>query len=176
MKQSVAILTNFVHADPAYSLNRTVQDQITMLVAHGYRPRVLVQQAPTWSEPPEAYGLESVELIQLPAVYVPSQIEKDPDFDSDIEKLHSKLRTALEGIDIVLTHDIIYQPAGLKLNIAGRQVARELPAIRWFHWIHSATSPYQLHRDGILSDLHIGLLDQKWPNSNAVFFLSLIHI
>ena len=170
MKKSVAILTNFINADPAYSLNRSVQDQITMLVTHGYRPKVLVQESQAWNDPPEIYGHDHVELVQLPAVFVSNDIVKDENFDKDLQKLSAALLVALAEVDIVFTHDIIYQPTGLKLNIAGRRVGQELSGIRWFHWIHSATSPYRLLKDGVLSEQHVELIEQKWPNSHPVFF------
>ena len=168
--KNVAILTTFFNADPAYSLNRSVQDQLKMLVTHGYRPKVLVLESGAWNDPPEMYGHEHVELVQLPSVSVSNQIERDEKLDDDVERLYVSMKEILKKTEVVFTHDIIYQPSGLKLNIAGRMVANLLPNIRWFHWIHSATSPYRLHKDGFISEQHIGLIEEKWPNSSAVFF------
>jgi glycosyltransferase involved in cell wall biosynthesis len=168
--KKVAILTNFFNADPAYSLNRSVQDQIKMLVTHGYRPTVLVLESPEWKDPPQMYGHSDVELVQLPRVSVSNQIEEDERLDDDVQHLYQAMEEALKEVDVVLTHDIIYQPSGLKLNIAGRKLAARFPGIRWFHWIHSATSPYRLLKDGVISEQHVELIEQKWPNSNAVFF------
>ena len=170
MKQ-VCILTNFSSNDSAYSLNRVVQDQIKMLVKHDYKPIVIVAESPVWSNPPENYGLEGVTIKQIPNVPVSNEVKSDETFDQDIASLKIAIGEALKGVDVVLTHDIVYQPAALKHNIAVRKIAKENPQMRWLHWIHSATSPYTLiNLRQFFKDEYASVLQDKFPNSFYIFF------
>lgn len=166
--RNIAILTTFVGSDPAYSLNRVVQDQITMLTRHGYRPRVLVFESGCWQDPPEMYGHPAVDLYQLPNVPPPGDPAADAGFDRDVELLTDALRHALAEADVVLTHDIIYQPSALKVNLAARLVADDFPDLVWLQWIHSATSPHHLHRGQPVDDVRKQALQRPWPNSFPV--------
>jgi glycosyltransferase involved in cell wall biosynthesis len=168
--KKVAILTTFTSADPAYSLNRVVQDQLTMLVEHGYKPKVLVRQGSFWDNPVEVYANPNGEIVQLPNVPVYNEVKMDETFEEDVKNLFVAIDEALADVDVVITHDIIYQPDGLKFNIASRKVAKQRPNIIWLHWIHSATSPYTLREMGVLKDEHIETLKEKWDNSYPVFF------
>jgi len=166
----VAILTTFSQGRSAYSLQRVVQDQLAMFVKHGYEPVLLVVASDYWSEPDEYFAHERVTVIQYPEVKWISQVDEDKEFLADIEILREALHEALSEVDVVITHDIIYLPLFLKLSIACRHVARELPALKWLHWIHSATGPYQLKAVGMASILYADVLAQKWPGSHPVFF------
>lgn len=163
----IALFTNFSSADAAYSLNRVVQDQIKMFLHNGYEDvRVLVAEG---FEPVEMYA--EVQLFHIPNVPCHNEIRKDESFDSDVENIYQSLSKALEGVDVVLTHDLIYQPACLKHNLAARRYAQEHPEIKWLHWIHSATSPYTLQAlMGIFEDKYIELIRKEFPHSFYVFF------
>lgn len=165
--KKVAIFTNFSSADPAYSLNRVVQDQIKMLLHNGYEDvTVLVADG---FEPVDMY--EHVKLAYLPNVPCHNEVKKDDSFDDDIEYLYQSLKTALKDIDIVLTHDIVYQPACLKHNFAARKFAQENTKVKWLHWIHSATSPYTLQSlMGIFEDKYLELVRKEFPNSFYIYF------
>ena len=167
----VAILTNFSSNDSAYSLNRVVQDQIKMLVKHDYKPVVIVAESPVWDKPPENYGLEGVTVKKIPNVPVQNEVKSDETFDQDVASLKVAMGKALEGVDVVFTHDVVYQPAALKHNVAARQIAKERPKMRWLHWIHSATSPYTLiNLRQFFKDEYASILKDKFPNSFYVFF------
>jgi len=167
----VAILTNFNSCDQAYSLNRVVQDQIKMLTKAGYEPIVIVAKASLWDNPPENYGLPGVELRYVPNVPVSNEVKTDETFDQDVISLRSAIAEALEGVDVVLTHDIIYQPAALKHNVASRMIAKEKPNLLWLHWIHSATSPYTLiNLRDYFKDEYLNVLQTPFPNSFYIFF------
>ena len=169
-RPTVAILTTFDQGRSAYSLQRVVQDQLAMFVKHGYEPVLLVVASDYWSEPDEYFAHEGVTVFQYPKVKWISQVDEDKEFLADIEILREALHGALSEVDVVITHDIIYLPLFLKLSIACRHVARELPALKWLHWIHSATGPYQLKAKGMASILYADVLAQKWPGSHPVFF------
>lgn len=166
MDKKVCIATNFNSADPAYSLNRVVQDQIKMLLIGGYKPVVIVSEHFT---PIEMYS--KAEIRKIPAVNVSNSIKKDETFDADVEKLTKSFAEHLKDIDIVITHDFVYQPAALKHNIAVRQVAKDNPNIKWLHWIHSATPPYTLSNlRPIFKDEFLKIFEKPFPNSNYIAF------
>jgi hypothetical protein len=166
--RNVAIFTTFSQADEAYSLNRVVLDQIKMFTQNGYKIKVIV------ADPFVATGgylNPGVTLARIPIVAVHNEVKKDETFDSDVDRLESALNKILEGVDVVITHDVIYQNACLKHNFAARRVASKNPNIKWLHWIHSATSPVTLAnlRD-YFSDEYLSLVADPFPNSKYVFF------
>lgn len=166
--KKVAIFTTFNSADPAYSLNRVVQDQIKMLVRNGYLVKVLVAEGFT---PVEMYAHESVELFYIPNVPCHNEVKLDPTFDQDVDLIEQSLDQALKDVDVVITHDIVYQPAALKHNFASRRYAKKNQAVKWLHWIHSATSPMKLSLLlNIFSKEYTDLVITPFPNSYYVFF------
>lgn len=166
--KNVAIFTTFADYSTAYSLNIVVQDQIKMLTRNGYTPVVIV------SEPfkaPEGTPYDQAELRRIPMVPVHNEVKKDESFDEDVDNLVKGLEVALEGIDVVITHDVIYQNAALKHNFAARKYAEAHPEVRWLHWIHSATSPATLNNlRPYFNDEYLNLVTKKFPNSYYVFF------
>lgn len=165
-QKRVVILTNFNSCDPAYSLNRVVQDQIKMFVRHGYNVKVAVAD----SFVPEGI-YKHVELIKIPNVPCHNELRKDESFDSDVEALYQVFKKEFKDVDIILTHDVVYQPAALKHNFAARKFAKENPEVKWLHWIHSATSSYTLQAlVGIFEDAYIDLVRTSFPNSFYIFF------
>lgn len=166
--KSIAIFTNFSSYSEAYSLNRVVMNQIRMLIDHGYKPTVIVGK---YFEPVQDYANPNVILKRIPDVPVYNEVQMDATFDQDCLAIEKALGEALEGVDVVLTHDIIYQPACMKHLIAAKRIAKRRPEIRWLHWIHSATSPYTL-RDlkPVFVDQYANLIREKFPNSFYIFF------
>ncbi|MCK9370336.1 glycosyltransferase family 4 protein [Candidatus Dojkabacteria bacterium] len=167
-KKRVAIFTNFSSYSEAYSLNRVVQNQIRMLVDHGYKPVVIVGMN---FQPVQDYADPAVDLRRIPDVPVSNNVEMDSTFDQDVTSLEKALSSALEDVDVVLTHDIIYQPACVKHLVAAKRIAERRPDLRWLHWIHSATSPYTLQNlRPLFVDEYANIISKKFPNSFYVFF------
>ncbi len=164
-RRRVALCSGLRGSRPAYSLNRVIQDQLVMLLKHGYRPRLLVHEAEYWREPEWPFSDAAVELVQIPDAAIPTG--KPASARQNEEILHSLLE-ALAGIDVVITHDLIYQSPAHLLHAAIR-TANLRPDIKWFHWIHSATSPRLLKRGELASDALAVLERQGWPNSHPVF-------
>lgn len=166
--KKIAIFTTFSDASEAYSLNRVVQDQIKMFVDHDYKISVIVADG---FMPTGMYSHKNVKLEYLPIVPVYNEVKKDDSFDSDVKDLESSLEKILDGIDVVITHDIVYQNACLKHNFAARRVANNHPNIKWLHWIHSATSPETLaNLRPIFGDQYLDVIKTEFPNSLYVFF------
>lgn len=166
--KKVSIFTTFADISEAYSLNRVVQDQIRMLLAGGYSPRVIVAET---FQPKGIYADERVEIVKIPIVPVHNEVKKDPSFDEDVQQLTVALEEVLKDTDVVLTHDVVYQNAALKHNFAARKVAEKYPNLRWLHWIHSATSPVTLaNLRPYFTDEYLNLVSKPFPNSYYVFF------
>lgn len=167
MPQKVVILTSFSDFQAAYSLNIVVQTQIKMLLLNGYEPTVILHES---AEPEGIYAHPGVKTEFIPNVACHNEVKKDETFDQDVDDMEKKLFEILKDKDVVLTHDIIYQPACLKHNFASRRVAKKLPNLKWLHWIHSATSPQLLTQlKPIFQDEYINLIQTPFPNSLYIY-------
>jgi len=167
--KKVAILTTFTGVDEAYSLIGVVQNQIRMLVSSGYNPVVIVREG---FRPEQTFAFPQVDLKYIPNVPCSNFISEavDESFKADVEKLKDSLVESLKGVDVVITHDLIYQPESLKLNFAARQITEKVyTKIRWLHWIHSATSPQTLGNELKQNDSYFDIISRKFPNSFVVF-------
>ena len=164
----ITIFTTFSEISEAYSLNRVVQDQLKMLLNSGYTPSVIVADS---FEASGIYADPRVTLKRIPFVSVHNEVKKDETFDDDIKVLELSLEEVLKDTDVVITHDVIYQPAALKHNVAARRVAEKLPGLTWLHWIHSATSPMTLiNLKPYFEEEYVNLLTKPFPNAYYVFF------
>ena len=135
--RKVAVWTSFRSADSAYSLNRVVQDQIKMLLYGGYEPTVFVAKG---FIPIEAYALPGVKLFYLPDVSTSNEGILPENWENDVAEYSRALAIGLADIDVVLTHDLISQPAHLIHNLAARHLAEQYKDLRWLHWVHSVFS------------------------------------
>ena len=143
--KKVAVLTDFFDPDFAYSLVSVASNQIKMLLRAGYSPRVLVDDHfPDPEKQPERvpYPWNSVELFRLPSIPRSNFVELHEGWQSDLEKMTVAMREGLKDIDVVMTHDVIYQPAQLLYQLAARRIAEERNGSLWFlNLTHSATTP-----------------------------------
>lgn len=135
----ICIITTFYNYDQAYSLCNCVEDQLRMFCDHGYKIKLIVDEAFTspggyWNHPNITYGL-------IPGVQRSNEGELNDKWAEDVEKTYQALKQELEGYKVVIGHDITLQPAHLIHNIACRRLAEERKDIRWLHWSHSATAP-----------------------------------
>lgn len=138
-----------------------------MLLLNGYEPTVIVHDS---FKPEGIYAHAGVKIVKIPNMPVHNQVKKDETFDEDVNALEKRLKEILKDQDVVITHDIIYQAACLKHNMAARRVAKELPNLKWLHWIHSATSPQLLSMVvGIFEDEYVKLIQTPFPNSKYVY-------
>lgn len=160
--KKVGILTTFCSFDRAYSLCGVVADQIKMFLANGYKPIVIVTEA---FKDDEVYPFSEVELRKIPVIFCSNEGQLPDNWKEDAEKLKNSLREILKDIDVVIAHDICYQPAHLIHNIVCRELALEFPNIRWLHWIHSATSHSILCNKAEVRDK----ICQRFPNSFLVY-------
>lgn len=167
-KPKIAILTTFRDDDPAYSLCNVVNDQLKMLVSHGYEPKVLVTEG---FKPSRGYGHERVKILHMPDQNRANTASVDETFDEDTQKLLKAYREHLKDVNIVITHDIVYQTDALKHNVALRLYQKEREDLRFLHWIHSATSPLALAElRPYFKEEYQKVAQNMFPHSYYVFF------
>ena len=159
--ETVAILSDFYSADPSYSLNIIIEGQIAMLASAGYSPIAIAEDI---FVPERAWKLAEMR-------HIPSHIKRGNSitfhegWEEDVAKIREALDVALDGVDVVLTHDMIYQAATLWINMAARQYAKDHPNVTWLNWVHSVTpSPVWNQRDDRLAPAQV-----HFPHSKTVF-------
>ncbi len=163
----ICLFTTFSDFQRAYSLNIIAQTQIKMLLLNGYSPTVIVHDT---FVPEGIYAHPNVKIEKIPNVPCHNEVKKDETFENDVALIEKRLREILKDIDIVITHDIIYQNACLKHNFAARRVAKDFPNVKWLHWIHSATSPLLLNMlRPIFADEYVNLVQTPFPNAKYVY-------
>ena len=161
------LFTSFSDYSKAYSLNIVTENQIKQLLLAGYSPTVIVHDT---FQPEGMFAHPSVTLEKIPNVPCHNEVKKDPTFDADVDALEKRLMEILKDGDVVITHDIVYQNACLKHNMAARRVADKLPGVRWLHWIHSATSPQLLSMvRPVFSDAYANLVTKPFPHAYYVY-------
>jgi len=158
--KNVAILTDFVGHDPAYSLCGVVANQVKMLVANGYKPKLIVRS--DWNVEEYYPGAEGLSVN--PGEIGSNVVNITEKSREEIESLAGQLRLALDGIDVVLTHDLIYQPNMWKYHVAGRFISTVRPDLKWIHWVHSSTDLGTVSKMGKFRDK----CQETFPNSRLV--------
>lgn len=159
--KKVFILTNFSTYLKSYSPIIVVSEQIKMFQRAGYEPIMITTEG--WS-PPEDSIFHNVHTEHL----YPSGAHDTVDdiFEQDIVDIYARLNEIIPDGSVVITHDLIFLPDYVKHNIAARRLAEKKPAVRWLHWIHSATSPNTLIQErSIYGEQYKELLLSKFPNS-----------
>jgi len=154
----VAILTDFISHDPAYSLCGVVLNQVKMLTDH----EVTVFVRKGWSGEHPYRGVET--RVIDPGKTGSNVVEIDENSDQEIQALALQLAEHLRDTDVVLTHDLIYQANMWKYHVACRLVAELHPDIRWIHWVHSSTNLDTVSQTG----KYVTALSGQFPNSQLV--------
>jgi len=158
-KPRVAILTTFHDHDPAYSLCNVVADQLTMFTDAGYAVRLFVTEQ--FKNPQGVWAHELVDLRHIPVVQCDNDGNLNDAYQAEADKMEQFLAKELDGIDVVLTHDIIHQPSHLIHNIACRKFADKREDLRCLHWVHSASAPQVLCNKPEVRDF----IASKFPHS-----------
>lgn len=133
----IGILTDFISHDPAYSLCGVVLNQLKVLEPD-HDITVFVRADPTKFA--EDYGLAD-RIVELdPGETGSNKVIVTPESDAEIEYLTAQMVTHFEGIDVMLTHDIIYQANAWKYHVAIQRYAKINPDLTFIHWVHSSTA------------------------------------
>jgi len=164
--KKITIQTTFRDADPAYSLNRIVKGQIQMLLDNGYQPIIIVAKG---FKPIEEYA--KVKCVEIPDVPVSNDITIDKTFDEDIKELKKVFLPILQETDVMITHDLVYQPAALKHNIAVRELLRDNDvSTKFLHWVHSAAQPAMVQQIRGGGQPYLDIVNMPFPNSLYITF------
>ena len=162
----VGILTDFINHDPAYSLCGVVLNQLKMLRMTHIPVEVTVFVRADPNVFTEAYGSYSDRIVQLnPGKTGSNTVDVTNESDAEIEDLYDQFILQFNGIDVMLTHDLIYQANMWKYHVAARRYAAEHP-MRWLHWIHSSTAWDVKGQTGKFEKE----LEGKFPNAKLVAF------
>ena len=134
----IGCVTTFYNFDSAYSLTSVVKNQLLSLVKHGYKPVLFVHDNfKDDSKVPEGVEVRKV-IPRFHLVDYGGNQKLADDFWEQVKTAQQALEEHLKDIDVVLTHDWIFQGWFLPYNLAMRQSNLKC---RWLHWIHSAPSP-----------------------------------
>lgn len=170
-----AILTDFVSHDPAYSLCNVAWNQLRILAAR-YKdpPRLIAREG---YKPP--YKVPGVDVLYLdPGELGQNVVEVKPSSEAEIKSLYQQMATALKDIDIVLTHDLIFQANQWKYHVAARRLANERPDMQWLHFVHSATAwdvagktkKYQRELQGVFPNSTLAVFHSEEFNRKASMY------
>jgi len=160
MTRTISLLTDFGYPDSTYSLNIIAEEQLGMLHRAGYEPRGVVDEG---FEPQRNW--KYAELRYLPHETKANNEKFHDGWQKTVRTLRTSFEEVLEGVDVVITHDLIYQASMLWHNMAARRYARDHSNVRWLHWVHSATpSPVWVQRDPRLESVQ-----SHFPHSLTVY-------
>ena len=157
--KTVAILTDFVSHDPAYSLCGVVDNQIKMLARNGYQPRLLVR---TGFSRNGAYRDADIREYD-PGEIGNNIVNVTAKSEGEIDSLVDQFRARLDGVDVILTHDLLYQANMWKQHVAARRFTASSD-VRWLHWVHSSTDLGTTAKTGRFREELTG----KFPKSHLV--------
>jgi glycosyltransferase involved in cell wall biosynthesis len=137
----IAILTNFQDMNPGYSLTGIVADQYRMLVRHGHDVYVFTSQHYN-----EAYDGIDFSIGNVKHV-IPFGHLIDYDSETKFTEGHIRYSQSIANvlreqltelqIDFAFTHDWVFTGWNLPFAVAVLKVSRDLPDVKWMHWIHS---------------------------------------
>lgn len=147
----VAILTNFMEFNPAYSLTGIVQDQCKMLQDNNHPVKLFVNSQYKLSQKDEVQfshnvssKLPSVDLYRnIPFSHLVdyTSINSLSDHHKDIaDQVEEMLIRELQDVEIVFTHDFVFTGWFLPYGLGVMKAAARLPNTKFFHWIHSTPS------------------------------------
>lgn len=135
-KKRIGILTTFYNIDPAYSLASIVIDQLTVFKKYGYDIVLFVHDNFEGEVPEGVEVRKIVPRFNLVDYAATNKLAKD--FDKQVETITEALNKNATDIDVMITHDIIFQGWFLPYNVA---ITKTNLKCKWLHWIHSAPSP-----------------------------------
>jgi len=161
--KQVAILTDILNFDPAYSICRVVADQCKMLVRNGYTPRLLVRSGFHHLHDNAYAGAEIVELDHGDSIGN-NEVVITETIDLDVFRLQKQMTEALADVQVVLTHDLIYQENLWLAHLVAKRIAHERGDLHWLHWVHSSTKKDVWKK----TKQYRKEMQQSFPNSHLV--------
>ena len=134
--KKVGIVTTFYEATSGFSVIGVCENQIRMLLDHGYGPVVLVREDFQIPDAPSVWRPEQVDLRRvIPALDLTEGVADN--FLIRQRKVEAALRDNLADCDVCITHDVMLGTRYKEHNWAVREYAKERPDLLWLHWFHS---------------------------------------
>ena len=132
----IAILTNMMEFLPGYSLTGIVKDQSRMLARYDCEVHLFVNDQYNG----ETFSDDVILEKKIPFAHLIDYASKN-DLTEDHKKIISAtaamLQKELAGFDYVFTHDFVFTGWFLPYGLGCIEAAKNLPDLRWLHWIHS---------------------------------------
>ncbi len=146
--KNVVMFTSFHTYLKSYSLCQVASLQLDMFKNNGYKCRLVIREgAQGWVN--NAGG----EIVYTPDYIADNdgstqgmQERSGKTLNELVDDMYQSMERCLVDADVVITHDLIFQPADTIHDMAAEKYAAEHPEVRWLHWIHSATSPRDLNK------------------------------
>lgn len=155
----IAIFTTFTSFLPGYSLTGIVKAQAKMLAEYGHEVHLFVNErynGEVFSDDvilekkmPFAHLEDFQSIQQMSPQYVAQlRTQNENDKANKIVKLIEAKERAIEvfkeelanGYEIVFTHDFLFVGWNLPYGVACIEASKELPNVKWLHWVHSVPS------------------------------------
>ena len=135
----IALLTNFMEFQPGYSLTGIVKDQAIMLSRYGHDVHLFVNSGYNGEEFDESVTLhKSIPFAHLTDYKSANNIS--PEHKEVIEHARQTLIRELADFDFAYTHDFVFTGWFMIYGQACKQATKDLPNLKWLHWIHSVPS------------------------------------
>jgi len=167
--KKVGILTSFYEFVNSYSLCSVVESQLVSLKKYGYNVVLFVHD----NFKDDGRVPEGVEIRKIvPRFNLVDYSDNHPTeegFEEQVKTATEAFRDNFKDIDIMFTHDMIFQGWFLPYCVAIHKVSEELNT-RWFHWIHSVPNAMP---EG-LKEPHS--LRYKLPNNSKLVYLNNYHL
>ncbi len=143
--------------DTIYSLVNVVGEHIKMLLNEGIEVRLLVSENLNFDERQGIFLDPRIEWVKVCnhfngkmiiwRDYSNPQIPVHETFSQEAEAVGKDLVTKLQGLDVCMLHDILYQGWHLLHNVAVRYAAERLPNLRFIAMTHSLPDESQVGKN-----------------------------
>ncbi len=159
--KKIAFLTDAYEMDPSYSIAIIIREMLAMAIKAGYKPVLIVEDI---FKPTGIF--KHVEIRHIPSgVPRDNHIEFYDGWEDSVQKFKTAYDEILKDIDVIITHDLIYQSSCIWHNMAARQYAKEHPEKVWLNWVHSVTPSDPWTK----SDHRLAPVQRHMPNSKTVY-------
>lgn len=146
--KKLAILTDFVGYLESYSIAQIVRQQMRMLKQNGYKFR-FIQRTTDIAE----WEKYTDDICVIPDYICGNRGETEDilkrtgkSWAELVKETYDALELHLKDMDIVITHDLIYQSCDNIQDEAAALYAKNHPNVLWLHWVHSASNPAGLNK------------------------------
>lgn len=157
----ICIATSFYMLDKSYSLVGVCENQIKMLVNNDYKIKVIVEEGLPEDKLVYPWNHPNVTIERIPPFSRDNDGVLPDNYQEDVNRLYERLKEILKDVKIVLTHDLVLQPAEIIFSLGMRRLANERNDLRFLHWAHSSTAPEIRCSNADAREI----IQQKFPNS-----------